>query len=405
MGDTVPRLGLVALHHLTLVEEDDGVMVGRPDTGSYALFPPEGARLLRRLAAGASLQSCRERYEEETGEQLDTDDLLEMLDELGFVRSDGQQGGEPPTVRWQRLGRATFSVPAMVLYASVIVGGLVLTLRDPALRPSYENLFFTSNISLVPVVLAFGQFPFMLLHEAYHALAGRRLGLPSTLGIGRRYYFLVAETRLDSLYSVPRRQRYLPFLAGVLLDAVVAATMTLACAGLRQVGGPTWVSGLALAIAFTALLRIAWQGLFYLQTDLYFVIATAARCIDLQGAAKSVATNWWRRLTGGATRPDAGEWSERDLAAARWYAPLLVVGYAISTATLLLVVVPTTVRFWTTVWFRFVGPAMPLGELVDTLALIFISATQLALLASLATRDIRRARRERQARISKGPTS
>ena len=41
---TISRDTTVRLAYLTFVEEVDGVMVGRPDNGSYALFPPEGWR-------------------------------------------------------------------------------------------------------------------------------------------------------------------------------------------------------------------------------------------------------------------------------------------------------------------------------------------------------------------------
>ena len=39
----------VRLHTLTMVPEGPDVMVGRPDVGSYAVFPTEGAEILRRL--------------------------------------------------------------------------------------------------------------------------------------------------------------------------------------------------------------------------------------------------------------------------------------------------------------------------------------------------------------------
>ena len=47
---TEPATGTrVRLQHLTYVDDGDGVMVGRPDVGSYAVFPSEGADLLRSL--------------------------------------------------------------------------------------------------------------------------------------------------------------------------------------------------------------------------------------------------------------------------------------------------------------------------------------------------------------------
>jgi len=44
---------------------------------------------------------------------------------------------------------------------------------------------YTEDVS-VNVSIVAGQLPFQMLHEAYHALAGRRLGLNSTLRMVRR---------------------------------------------------------------------------------------------------------------------------------------------------------------------------------------------------------------------------
>jgi len=85
--------------------------------------------------------------------------------------------------------------------------------RHPQLAPSYRNMFFTNYLVAVELVAFLGQVPLLLLHEAAHTLAGRRLGLPTRLAVGRRLYYVVFLTTMDSLVSVPRRSRYLPMLA------------------------------------------------------------------------------------------------------------------------------------------------------------------------------------------------
>jgi len=230
----------VRLHPLTYVDDGDGVMVGRPDTGSYGVFPPEGAELLRALEAGQTLEAAARHWHEHTGETLDLDDFLDTLGDLGFVLAANETRVERPQVRWQRLARAAFSPLAWAGYATVIGLGLIAMVLDPGVRPYYGNIFFTSRLAVITVVLALAQFPLLLLHETFHALAARRLNLPSTIGIGRRFYYLVTETRMDSLYSVPRAQRYLPFLAGALVDAVGVGVFTLLCAAGRHLGAPAW---------------------------------------------------------------------------------------------------------------------------------------------------------------------
>ncbi|MDQ1652955.1 MAG: hypothetical protein QOI35_2155 [Cryptosporangiaceae bacterium] len=393
MSTTASSSVTVRLHRLTMVAEDGGVMTGRPDTGSYAWFPAEGAELLRRLAAGTPVADAVRWYEEASESELDVADFLDTIGELGFVLGDGEDPAPASPVRWQRLGAAVFSWPAMAGYAVVIVAALVAMIRDPSLWPVYRHLFFTGHPALIPVVLTLTGIGFVLVHEWCHMLAGRRLGLPSTLSIGRRFYYLVAETRLDSLMSVPRRRRYLPFLAGMLCDTVLLAALTLLGAALRSADVAAWIPKLCLALAFTNVLRLMWQFLFYLETDLYYVIATAMRCTQLQVVARHLVASRVRRLLGRpSTEPDPG-WSDRDRAAARWYAPLLVGGYAFSLASLIWVGIPTFVMLWSAAAHEVLTSNPTVAHIADGLILLAVMSAELGLLLYVTVRDWRARRR------------
>jgi hypothetical protein len=384
------------LQRLTFVPEGDEVLVGRPDTGSYGVFPRAGAELLQRLQTGSTMGSGAQWWHEQTGELLDVADLLDTLEDLGFLVAEGDEPAAGTTVRWERLGRWLFSRAAWLAYAAVVAAGLGAMVVDASLRPHYGHIFFTEHIAVIPVVLALGQYPLLLLHEGYHALAARRRGLPSTLGIGRRYYYLVAETRLDALYSLPRNQRYLPFFAGALIDTVGVAALTLVAAAGRHWGAPAWFSSVALAFALSGVLRVLWQCLFYLETDFYFAVNTATGCTDLHGAAAYRLRGWLARLTGRRPDPAKGtqeDWSAHDHRAARWYAVLMVAGYGLSTATLLVVGLPTAVRFWTTVADRLCAPdRLAIGTAVDTVVFVAIFLGELGLLAYVTVRDRRHPR-------------
>jgi hypothetical protein len=385
----------VRLQPLTFVAERDGVMVGRPDTGSYAVLPTAGAAVLRRLQEGATLREAARAWDEAIGTPLDIPDFLDTVETLGFVVRHGEEAAVLPAVRWQRLGRALFSPIAMLAGAGVVAAAGAAVVRDPALAPSYEHMFFTSHIAVIPVVLALGQFPLLLLHEAFHALAARRLGLSSTLGVGRRFTYLVAETRLDALYSVPRRQRYLPFLAGAWVDLVGTAVLTLLAAAARHDNQPRWLSELLLAFALSGLLRIAWECLFYLETDFYFVVNAATGCEDLHRATRTRFRARVRRLL---RRPPPSadlddDFCDRDLAVARWFEPFMVLGYGVSVLTLVTIVLPAAWRFWRTVWER-LTTADPLSTtvLLDTWVFVALTAGQLGLFGYVLLRDFRNRR-------------
>ena len=334
---------LLHFHHLTFVPERDGVMVGRPDTESYVVLPDEGAQLLRRLVGGMPVADAADWYRGAFGEDVDIADFVSTLQEIGFVRAPDETVAQPPRVRFQALGRALFSPPAWFCYLGVMVAAAVLVLRHPQLRPGAQNVLFSPSFLVVQFVVLASQVLAVLIHESFHALAGRRLGLPSRLRISFRLYFIVFETHLNGLLGVPRRRRYLPFFAGMLIDAVlVGGLILLAATGLHGDDGLPWPARLALAIAYTSTLRLVWQLFLFLRTDPYFALTTALGCTNLAEASSAYLRVRIRTLLGRPvpTADDEDSWTPRDRAIAPWFAWFTVAGTAALCALLAYTVVP-----------------------------------------------------------------
>ncbi|MFD4911027.1 hypothetical protein [Kitasatospora purpeofusca] len=384
------------LRRLVYLEEADEVTIGSPETDTYAVFPADGAELVRMLADGLTPREAAERYRTAHGESVDIADLVEVLAELDLFRPADAPTAETAPVRWQRLGGLLFGRPALLGYALVTALAAAEMVRVPALVPRTDNLFFTTSYTLVVLLLFFGQAPLLALHEAFHALAGRRLGLRSRLSVGHRLVYLVLETSLDGLVSVPRRKRYLPILAGMLADVLAIAVLTLVADVTR--GGAATVARLCLAIAYATVLRLAWQGFFYLRTDLYVLLSTALGCVNLHAAAVDVLRNTVRRVTG---RPpvDLEAHHPVDRRVARWYAWLMVVGYAFTLTMFAGVVVPTAFRLLHDVWLRMTGQGSTAARL-DSIVLLLLSLGQTAAVVVLAVRERRAARRPAPARTA-----
>lgn len=375
--------GPLRLHNLTFLPDGEDVVVGRVDVNSYGVFPPDGAALLEQLVAGMPPAAAAEWYERTYGEPVDLAEFLGVLTELEFVADEASAAPSAPP-RWQRLGRAMFSRPAWVCYGLLLAAAVAAMVSVPRLTPHVANLFFTDYATLIAVTFFLGQFPLILIHESFHALAGRRLGLHSRLRISRRLYFVVFETNLDGLVVLPRRQRYLPILAGMLADLLVAATLTLlAMATLDRAGEVTVVGAICLALAFATVLRFLWQFYFHLQTDLYVVAVTVLGCQDLQAAARRILRDRFRRLIG---RPglDLAGLHPRDRAVGRWYSWLLLVGYAVTTATLLLLGLPA---LWRLLGMLAAGLTQGnTGHVVDAVVFLALMFGQFALAGYLAYR-------------------
>ncbi|MFD0633809.1 hypothetical protein ACFQ9X_21850 [Catenulispora yoronensis] len=277
---------------------------------------------------------------------------------------------------------------------ALIVAAAVAIWREPLVRPANHDVFFTRYMSVVELAVFLGQIPLLLFHESFHALAGRRLGLRSTLSIGRRLYFVVVITQLDGLVTVPRRKRYLPMLAGMLADLLAIAALTLIAAATRKSdGGLSATGAICLSLAYVTLIRLLWQFYFYLETDLYYVAVTVLGCVDLQKTARAILKNRWNRLRGrDAALIDPETWHPQDRKIGRWYSWLLLVGWSLSLAMLPLVLVPLIYHVLSTVGRRLTHPAgQSLAGLADSVVFLLINVAQLAVIWWIVRRERRRA--------------
>jgi hypothetical protein len=104
--------------------------------------------------------------------------------------------------------------------------------------------------------------------------------------------------------------------------------LVLAAAVDRYADGSLSVLGrLAVAMAYLTMLRVAWQFLVVLETDMQHVLATALRCPGLGQMAGGYLWASFRRLLGRGD-PDGEQtyYSPRERAVLRWFAPLTLVG-------------------------------------------------------------------------------
>lgn len=387
----------VLFHPLVYLDDADGVTIGRADIESYAIFPPDGAQLVRWLEAGATVAEAARRYEQEYGESADVEDVLEALDELGFTRGADEAPAESAPLRWQRLGRAAFSPCAWACYAALVATAAVLTVRSPTLLPRSHDMVFSSYYTVVNLTLLVTVTPLIALHEVFHALAGRRLAIRSKVSMSYRFYFLVVETALDGLAAVPRRKRYLPILAGMLADVLILCGLVVLGYVLGAADAdPPLAARVCLGVAFATFTRLLWQFFFYLRTDIYVLITTVLGNVDLHGVAvRTLRNRLWRLLGRPGRVQDLGGAHPVDLKAARWYAWLVLVGYTVSLGTTLFALLPVFLDMTVGSVDRFTSGDAGVPRLLDAVGFLVLLLAQMSLPLWIALRD--RARRRRAA--------
>lgn len=320
---------------LSIVAEGEEFLVGDPQSGVFLSLPEVGVFALRQLQSGATIADATAATTAHAGEDVDVLDFAGVLVEAGLVAGiDGmalrEAAARPRT--WlegvsPELVRPFFSRPAWIGYGLVALFCASVFVLKPDYWPVYEDFFFYPNPAVCVVAMTLIGWISAACHELAHWLAGRAAGVAAQFSISRRFFTPVFETDLSQLWSVPRRERFSPFMAGMAFDTLVLAL----CLGVRllwEAGAidlPPLLIRLLRAMVLPQVFGLVWQGLVFLRTDLYAVLVTLLGCFNLYRVNQLHLKQLLRRL-----KPDeAAELAAahpRDRAVARWFVVLYVAG-------------------------------------------------------------------------------
>ncbi|MFF0151780.1 hypothetical protein [Micromonospora sp. NPDC005203] len=356
MTSTLTDTAVVRLYPLHIGESEDGVCeVGRVDTGTFVELPAEGVDLVRWLGAGLPLGEVRRRFADRYGTEPDLADFLDGIASCGFLLVDATTGhagapatgaGSPATA--DRRGMAVLAnlpphrvswllaPPMRLLYVGSWLTVPVLLVLVPSLRPIPADAFLLDGVLANALVVAMVAWVLVLLHELAHAATVRALGVTGRLSISRRLWFLVAQTEMSAVRSVPRRRRYAPYLAGLTWDLLLMSVcLVLQLAGVHE--------RLVRGVVYTLTLSVVYQFLVFMRTDIYYVLGNWLRLGDLMGDTRRWLANQLRRLVGRDAGHDLGGVPARELRIIRWYAPFYLLGSLAVTAALLALTAPAMV--------------------------------------------------------------
>jgi hypothetical protein len=290
------RDSTVTVQPFTRQLEGEDVIIGRAETGVFLAIPAEAVELLDYLAKGRSIGDAENFYREKYGETPDLVEFLELLETKGIVAGNNgsattRNAVAQPAVRLhyhfshfpQPLAQLLFGRSALILYSLLTGLAVLLVVLNPHLASGPADLYFSDHRTISWTIIAIASYAALFLHELGHLIAARAKGVNSRIGIGHRLWYLVAETDLTGLWALPKQHRYMPMLAGIVVDAVSGSFLVflLYAGDHRWLPLPMFIARLVRAMIFTYLLRIVWQSFFFIRTDLYFIIATVCNCRNL----------------------------------------------------------------------------------------------------------------------------
>jgi putative peptide zinc metalloprotease protein len=402
----VTEASRVRLHAYFARPEGLEYVVGRQETSVYLAVPPLGVQAMALLDQGFTVGAAAARLVDDEGAVPDLVDFVHTLIGYGLVAEvDGHPVGEANTAPARGDGLELFrrlrsrhvrwlvGPVALMVHAAAVVAVVLLLWRHPEHVPASEDFFVHSWYTVNILILAATGLPTLLAHELGHLFAARAYGLTGRIGLGRRLRDVVLQCTVPDIWRVPRAQRVVVYVAGMLVDVwiLLVGLVTLVWAGSELPAAVVaWIK-LVLVLQWTA---IAWQLNFYLEVDGYYILA------ELFGAKRLLQdTRAYLRHLVAKVAPRLGPGSSlahlapRQRRVVRAYVPFYLVGVAISLGVFVFYVLPFAVTMAVgAVDVLAMGTAAPAARLADAAVTLVGDALFFGLLIRLAWRDLVAAR-------------
>ncbi|RLQ93845.1 hypothetical protein [Falsibacillus albus] len=273
---------IVEADHLAIQPEGDEYTVGDPAINVFIRIPEEGVEVIRRLNGEESLSVVQDRLLNEKGLEVDVLDFVSTLMELNLVaKIDGEQIVESTMVQQgleKKVGELLFSRAAIILYAACIGTAVIFLCLHPHEIPKYRDAFVFDSIGISLLFFFIISWVLTIIHEVGHYLAASKEGVPVRFNLSIRWFWLVVEADMNGLWGKPKKQRYVPLLAGLFWDAVILCIGLLLQSFLPEGAFSVQVCKMIVLIQSY---KILWQFIIFVRTDLYYVMITYLNSADL----------------------------------------------------------------------------------------------------------------------------
>ncbi|CAI6083673.1 hypothetical protein [Cohnella sp. JJ-181] len=323
----------VCLSHLSIQKEGNEYTIGDPNIPKFIRVPEAAVFAVNNADGMRSIDEIRTKLKREHDVDVDVFDFFSKLLAIGFVKSiDGLVlvADAPPSSsheRKVRISKFFFNPWTAKWFMFNFIAVLFLFAVKPGLLPYYKDAFVLPAVGMNAFVVICMTYFLIFLHEMAHYLCSYSKGIQATIRLSRRFIFVVAETKMTGLWSKPKKERYFPYLAGMALD--VSLILVCLLVQLTFSENPVLVS-ISRLVAFLLITGILGQFMFFLRTDVYFVLINATNSANLyQNGLLFLKSMAARKEKRNENRRKWGELPKTEKTASIWFSLIYVFGIGI----------------------------------------------------------------------------
>ena len=351
----------VKLYPYLCRKEGEEYIVGRPELSVYVSVPPIGVDAMRLLEQGLSVSEVSARLQEDDDVPSDIADFVQTLMEYGLVAEiDGQPVIVEVSEQERRSGgievlrrlrgkhvRWLFGTPALIISALLLVVSGIVLFRYPPLLPTSDNFFVLPWYAVNILLMMATSFALIFVHELGHLSAARTMGIDGRLSVSRRLYTLVAQCTIGDMWQLPRHKRLIIYSAGMLVNLWIFFLAMVLLVGAGNALPPVVAAWLKLVLIIEWA-GTGWQFLFYMKTDVYYIVSDLFHARNLMEDAESSMRHLLIRLFPRlSTLLGSGDLSHVPIRERRFvqvYAVFYVLGVGIALGLFVAYLLPFVVR-------------------------------------------------------------
>lgn len=327
----------IKFHPLFHTEEENGqILVGRQDIGSYVTIPTGAVDIIGLLTAGSTIGETKKNLEEKYKMKVEIEnfitemiknEMVKSIDDIEIPTKSKKQKVLFSNITSKQVG-FLFSKYALIFYLFLTISCIIIFLMKPNYIPHVEDFFFHQYFSVSIISLFLVGWVFVVFHELAHLFAAKSVGTEGSISIGHRLIFLVAQTNLGNIYSVPPKKRYIVYLAGMCWDIVIIfiCLVILSLSDGEILNIPIIFYNFIKAIIFVKVWSIIWQFRFNMQTDIYYVFGNFFRCGNLVNDSQIIIKNKLSRIFRGIKKTEMNNTTKREMRIIKIYLPIYLIG-------------------------------------------------------------------------------
>ncbi|WP_102273682.1 hypothetical protein [Cytobacillus massiliigabonensis] len=264
-------------------EGEDEIYIGRTLINRFILVPKIAGYIINELRNGKTLSEVKTDLNSKDIE-VDLEDFILSLLSINFVKkvgehvipSEEQEKKNGITFEFvkQKHVKWIFSIPAAIAYFIFVSIALFLLLsgKTGSIIPSYDEAFWHSSLLVVVLSLIVLDIVFNSFHELFHFFSTRAIsGGLGFMSLGRRLTHLVFQTKIENIWVIPRKKRYIIYLSGMLFDIFLICIFTYIAFFQFETQGLLY--HFSRFVILLLLIGLVFEFRFYMKTDLYYLIS------------------------------------------------------------------------------------------------------------------------------------